>query len=128
MAAVPLVLVGEDGALSIPQSTASLLEDIEDPVAVVSVAGPYRSGKSFLMNCLTSAGGEKLAVPTHFEVGPTVNACTRGLWLFPATVPVRRADGSKVRVLFIDSEGLGAIKSSQQHDLHIVRICRVCAQ
>ena len=120
---LPLIAVDDDGKMSVPDESAALLEGIEDGVAVVSVAGPYRSGKSFLMNCLSQeegGGGGAAAAPAGtFEVGPTTNACTRGLWLFPSTVSLRQADGSQLRVIFVDSEGLGAIKSDQQHDLHI---------
>ena len=76
------------------------------------------------MNCLSQEDGSDLygmgsTVKPVFEVGPTVNACTRGPWLPPSQVPLRQPDGSKLRVIFVDSEGLGAIKSDEQHDLHI---------
>ena len=40
---------------------------------------------------------------TGFQVGASVNACTKGLWLWGE--PVRLPDG--LTVLFIDTEGLG---------------------
>ena len=123
MAALPLIAMAEDGKMSVPEETVSLLGGIEEPVAIISVAGPYRSGKSFLMNCLSQddgqGGGMASTVKPVFEVGPTINACTRGLWMHPAQVSVKQPDGSKLRVIFVDSEGLGAIKSDEQHDLHI---------
>ena len=45
------------------------LQSIKEKVAIVSIAGLYRTGKSYLLNALMgkSAG---------FTVGPTVKACT----------------------------------------------------
>jgi hypothetical protein len=57
-----------------------------------------------------------------FEVGPTINACTRGLWVYPTTFSVKAKDGTQLRVLFVDSEGLGAVGSAQQHDLQVFSI------
>lgn len=118
--AIPLVAVDEDGNYSVPDETVAVLAQITEPVAVVSVAGPYRSGKSFLLNCLSAdeAGSAKIKT-SKFQVGPTVNACTRGLWLFPSTVTLDDGNGGKMRVLFVDSEGLAAIKSSEGHDVKI---------
>jgi hypothetical protein len=49
------------------------LAEITEPVAVVSVIGPYRSGKSFLLNQLLNR-------TSGFELGGTVNPVTLGLW------------------------------------------------
>jgi len=50
-------------------------------LAVVSIVGKYRTGKSFffirvLLN--QKKGG--------FQVGPTINPCTKGLWLWKKTI------------------------------------------
>jgi len=49
---------------------------IKGPIGVVSVAGMYRTGKSYLLNrlLLNRKGG--------FNVGPTVNPCTKGIWIW----------------------------------------------
>ena len=84
MAAVPLVVADERGLRVAPEALA-LLNSIVEPVAIVAVAGPYRSGKSFLLNCLSEleAGPEEGSRGSEpgFAVGSTTNACTRGLWL-----------------------------------------------
>ena len=65
------------------------------------VTGRYRSGKSLLMNQLVGdAGG--------FSVGHTVQSHTQGIWLLDQAVSGTTASGEPVRVLFMDSEGLGA--------------------
>ena len=63
---------------------------------MVSVIGPYRSGKSFLLNRFM--GKQK-----GFEIGDSTNPCTKGVWLW----------GSKdfkwdQHTIFIDTEGLFA--------------------
>ena len=62
MAAAPLIAMGEDGRMSVPEGTVEMLGEIDDPVAIIAVAGPYRSGKSFLMNCLSQVSPWRLLV------------------------------------------------------------------
>ena len=116
-AAVPLVVADGDG-LRVTQQAEALLASIAEPVAVVAVAGPYRSGKSFLLNCLVD-GAEPGTVPPAFGVGSTTNACTRGIWLYAAPTVARGADGAPMRVLYLDSEGLGAVAGDAQHEMRI---------
>lgn len=50
---------------------------VTQKVGVIAVAGKYRTGKSFLLNRViidTRSGG--------FGVGPTINPCTKGLWVW----------------------------------------------
>ena len=118
-----LVEVHESGPMggaatySIPDSTVEMLNKLDGPVAIIAIAGVYRSGKSYLLNCLAQPDRDD-AVPL-FEVGPTINACTRGLWVWPTSMTVPQPDGTSLRVLFVDSEGLGAVGGTQQHDLQV---------
>ena len=50
---------------------AKLLESIEGELGVVTIAGPYRTGKSSL------AGRALLDNPKAFQSAPTVNPCTK---------------------------------------------------
>lgn len=76
-----------------------LLQGIDQEVTVVSVAGLYRTGKSYLLNKVII---DKKGV---FGVGPTVNPCTKGLWLWAEPDPTRQ----NRTMLIIDTEGLGAL-------------------
>jgi hypothetical protein len=52
------------------------ISTISGPLGIVSVAGLYRTGKSYLLNRML------LNRCSGFGVGPTVNACTKGLWIW----------------------------------------------
>ena len=72
-------------------------------LAVICVAGPYRSGKSFLLNRL-------LGRSDGFEIGGTVQSCTRGIWMWGRPVKI----SEDLHAIFLDTEGLG----SCERDLH----------
>jgi hypothetical protein len=114
MAPTPFVVVDDAGKFSVDPQALELLRGINGPVAVVAVAGLYRTGKSYLLNQLLadeksdgSGGG--------FNVGGTVNACTKGIWIWGA--PKVLADGTSV--VFLDTEGLGSTSRSQTHDCRV---------
>jgi len=52
------------------------IKSIPGPIGVVAVAGTYRTGKSYLLNRML------LNRSTGFGVGPTINPCTKGLWIW----------------------------------------------
>ncbi len=85
---------------------------------MVAVCGKYRTGKSYLMN--------KLFVETYFQrkkavfqVSPTINACTKGLWLWKRVIKAESAAGGEVSLLVVDTEGLGACDEDENHDAKI---------
>ena len=87
-----------------------LIQSIPAPLGIVAVAGMYRTGKSYLLNRML------LNRSSGFGVGPTVNACTKGLWIWGKPVMGQNAEGEPVNVLLIDSEGIGALDESHNHD------------
>jgi hypothetical protein len=108
--AIPLVSLEGDAFVVNPEAI-EFLQSIEDPLAVIAVAGKYRTGKSFLMNRVLlkiNSGG--------FSVGGTIQACTKGLWIYTETLSVQ---GQRKQVLIVDTEGLGAISATDTHDSRV---------
>ena len=122
--ALPLVQFHDDGSCTTCPEALAWLRTLNDPVAVVAVAGRYRTGKSFLLNhvLLRGAGAELSDKKKNgFPVGPTTQPCTKGLWLWPRAARTR-ADGPGGRpchVLVIDTEGTGATNSNDTRDTRI---------
>jgi len=105
--ALPLITV--DGErFDVGAEALEFLRGIAGPVAVVALAGKYRTGKSFFLNRVL------LQRRASFQVGGTVNACTKGIWLWSEPIAV---DGKTVVIM--DTEGLGAFSATDTHDSRI---------
>ena len=100
---LPFIEVDGRGRLSVGSAAADFLSGMPGPLAVVALAGRYRTGKSFLAKQLVGADGGGSG---GFSVGHTVASHTKGIWLCGRAV-AGGADG-ELPVLFLDSEGLGA--------------------
>ncbi len=90
-----------------------IIKQIPAPIAVISVVGLYRTGKSYLMNRMI------LGQQKGFGVGPTVNPCTKGLWIWGAPVKGQMEDGAGVNIIVIDTEGIGALDEDSNHDTKV---------
>lgn len=72
--AIPLILYQEREGFKVTSEGLSFLNSIQKKVAVISVAGKYRTGKSYMLNkIILDVDGP------GFGVGPTINPCTKGL-------------------------------------------------
>lgn len=90
-----------------------VLKNINGNFGVIAVAGMYRTGKSYLLNRML------LNRQRGFSVGPTVNPCTKGLWIWSKPIYGVGEDGKRLPVLLIDTEGFGAFDEDQNHDIRI---------
>ena len=102
----------ENDKFVIGQQALHLLKDMEPPISVVSVAGLYRTGKSFLLNRV-------ILQRTGFSVGSTVNACTKGIWMWSEPIISIDSAGRSVKVIIIDTEGIGAPTADASHDTRV---------
>lgn len=57
--------------------------------------------------------------PSGFGVGPTVNPCTKGLWIWSEPLQGYTPQGEPIKILIVDSEGLGALNQDDNHDVRI---------
>ncbi|EAS03779.1 amine-terminal domain guanylate-binding protein (macronuclear) [Tetrahymena thermophila SB210] len=89
------------------------IQSVPGPIGVVGVAGMYRTGKSYLLNQML------LSRSDGFGVGPTVNPCTKGLWVWGKPLLGQNQDGETIHILIIDSEGIGALDEDSTHDSRI---------
>lgn len=107
--AIPFITIDAEDKFEVNAEAVAYLRSLTGRIAVISVAGLYRTGKSYLLNMLMGKAG-------GFTVGPTVKACTKGLWIWGKAVEV---DGADTHFLFIDSEGLGSTVRSESYDVRI---------
>lgn len=96
--------------LNLIGKTLKLIESDNRPVTVITIIGPSRSGKSFLMNRLMGKND-------GFPLGSTVCAKTKGFWLWHGNFP----GDPKRSLVLLDVEGLGDPKKFNQgtHDLKL---------
>ena len=90
------------------ERAAAIMSAVEQPLAVICVVGMYRTGKSFLMNRVV------INTPPNtpgFQVGPTVNPCTKGLWMWGRPIKQKRGD-TTVNIIVVDTEGIGALDAN----------------
>ena len=90
------------GKLKLNESGLEQLNQIEEPLAVCLIAGPYRSGKSFLMSKIVDKIASKNEAMT-FQVGHLDQSNTKGIWLSQSFL-VRNEQGNPVRMIFMDTE------------------------
>ena len=59
-----------------------------------------------------------------FNVGPTVNPCTKGLWVWSKPILIDKGKDKRMPLLLIDTEGFGALDADSNHDIVILFITR----
>ncbi|KAM3916906.1 guanylate-binding protein 3-like [Leptodactylus fuscus] len=116
MAPIPKIseaicLIENNGdSLSVKEEAKKILENISQPLVVVSIVGPYLSGKSYLMNKLS--GDSKCG----FSLGHTYDAKTKGIWM--QCVPHPNKSGHTL--ILLDTEGTGNVTKGNVQNDHMI--------
>ena len=103
----------KDGFYVSPEGK-TFLQSLKNKVGVIAVAGKYRTGKSFLLNRVIMG-----RLKGGFGVGSTINACTKGIWIWDQPIKIKTNEGEEFDALIMDSEGIGGINEDQNHDTRI---------
>ena len=123
MASAQQLVSSQGDTLRVSAGAIDLLSKVEESVAVVAVAGPARTGKSFLLNCLAAMPTcGACATKNVFAVDSGVHPCTDGLWVWVSPTPTELPDGTRVRRIYVDTEGVGAVKATEQHDMKLLAL------
>uniref|UniRef100_A0A803T7Z3 GB1/RHD3-type G domain-containing protein n=1 Tax=Anolis carolinensis TaxID=28377 RepID=A0A803T7Z3_ANOCA len=105
----PSLIQNQEGRLFFCPEALGVFRSILPPVVVVAIVGLYRTGKSYLMNRLA---GKR----TGFSLGSTVQANTKGIWMWCVPYPDRKDQ----TLVLLDTEGLGDVdKGDTQNDTWI---------
>jgi len=115
-----LVKVSRQGAswrFEVNEEAAKVLEGYgQQRISICTVCGPYRTGKSYLLNLLL---GRVQRGQSQFRVGSTTRACTEGLWMWGVGNEV----GEGTSLLFLDCEGFGSTDSDKTRDAKLMALC-----
>ncbi|XP_052055422.1 guanylate-binding protein 6-like isoform X2 [Apodemus sylvaticus] len=96
----PICLVeNHNEQLTVNQKAIEILDRISQPVVVVAIVGLYRTGKSYLMNCLAGQNN-------GFPLGSTVQSQTKGIWMWCLPHPTK----PEHTLVLLDTEGLGDVE------------------
>ena len=123
---VPIVLPSatDPTKLTLQKEGLDALRAVKAPVAPVVVIGPYRSGKSFLLNQL-------LGVPCDagFGVGHTRKTETKGVWMWsePTFVASETPGEPPNAIVYVDTEGFEATGMSDAYDDRIFALSSIVA-
>lgn len=132
IAPLPFITVENNGQFKINPEATSIIKRIPGRIVVLTIAGSYRTGKSFLLNALIAQALQRGLISTQttstdetinlekdklsgFQVAGTVNACTKGIWMWAEPLQYRDA----TTILFLDTEGLNATRCENNYDVKL---------
>ncbi|XP_006919451.1 LOW QUALITY PROTEIN: guanylate-binding protein 7 [Pteropus alecto] len=102
----PICLIeNQKNRLRVNPNALKILQENSQPVVVVAIVGPYRTGKSYLMN--------RLAGQNHgFPLGSTVQSKTKGIWMWCVPHPSK----PNHTLVLLDTEGLGDVEKGDSNN------------
>ena len=118
--AIPFISYDQDSrSFHVNSEAQEFLQSLgQKQIGVISVCGKYRTGKSYLLNklFLEKMKSEKIR---GFPVGPSIQPCTKGLWLWREIFYSPTDLDHETPIIIIDTEGLGAFDEDENHDTKI---------
>ena len=105
----------EEGFQVTEEAKQILMKYSNKHLGLISIVGKYRTGKSYFINKIllekTNQDG--------FKVGPTINPCTKGLWMWTETIKSQNPETPDLEFLVVDCEGFGGCDEDSNHDARI---------
>ncbi|EGR33607.1 hypothetical protein IMG5_048240 [Ichthyophthirius multifiliis] len=112
--AIPFISYDQKEGFQLNKQAEEYLRSLPEnrKIGVISIVGKYRTGKSFFVNRVLLNNQKD-----GFQVGPTVNPCTKGLWLWRKEL--KSSEDENMDILLIDTEGFGGMDENVNHDSRI---------
>ena len=85
------------GMLFINSTIAEKIKAITGSIGVIAVIGPYRTGKSYIMNRLLNRSD-------GFTLGDTYDSCTRGIWMWDNIIKHTNKLSHSMHLIYLDTE------------------------
>ena len=97
----PIKLIEKkNGELTLNDDGLSFLKQIQGNLAICVCVGPYRQGKSFLLNQI-------LKKKTNgFDIGHKDDPCTYGVWIHEHPVKIKDQSGNESTIILMDTEAI----------------------
>ncbi|EGR34658.1 hypothetical protein IMG5_004610 [Ichthyophthirius multifiliis] len=95
----------------------NFIKQLQKPISIITVAGLYRTGKSYLLNTIIQNKN------AGFQVGSTINSCTKGIWIYGCPIKETNLNGENINILVLDCEGMGSTNESQDYENKLFCLC-----
>ena len=127
--AIPFIIYRKpEGFIITDQARTFFNQFAEKKIGLVSIVGKYRTGKSYLINKVILNNPSTRAYmrestneqPMGFPVGSTVNACTKGIWVWTKALKSENEEEDDTLVVVRDTEGFGAVTEGHNHDSRVI--------